>query len=76
MSLPPAPIGPVPDHTAQIARAAFSRGNAYLRVTDLRAVWAQQYDPSQPGRPVRWRAAPDLPSATDLISSPYDPDAR
>src|SRR4051812_21432998 len=45
-------------------------------VTVLRDVWAQQYVPSEPGQPVRWRTAPDLPAATDLISSPYDPDAR
>jgi transposase len=48
-------------------------------VTILRKVWAQQYiasEPDAPSRPLRWRAAPDLPSATDLISSPYDPDAR
>ena len=30
MSLRPEPIGPVPEETARIARAALRRGNAYL----------------------------------------------
>src|SRR5919199_1072806 len=34
MSLPSTPLGPVPTLTAQIARAAFPQGNAYLRVMD------------------------------------------
>ena len=34
MSLHPEPVGPVPEHTAQIARAAFPCGNPYLRVAD------------------------------------------
>jgi transposase len=34
MSLHPEPVGPVPEHTAQIARASFPRGNPYLRVSD------------------------------------------
>jgi transposase len=45
----------------------------------LREVWAQQYFLSEPGdtrHSVRWRAAPDLPPAAEMISSPYDPDAR
>lgn len=45
-------------------------------VTILRQVWAQQYSAGEAGAPVRWRAAVDLPPAMDLISSPYDPDAR
>ncbi len=45
-------------------------------VTTLRAVWAQQFAAGEAGTPVRWRTAADLPPATDLISSPYDPDAR
>ena len=48
-------------------------------VTILREVWTQQYVPSAPddtSSPLRWRAAPDLPPAAEMISSPYDPDAR
>lgn len=45
-------------------------------VTTLRAIWAQQFALGEVGTPPRWRTAPNLPSATDLISSPYDPDAR
>jgi transposase len=45
-------------------------------VATLRRVWTQQYYPSEPGEPVRWRTAADLPPAAELISSPYDPDAR
>jgi transposase len=32
--LRPEPIGPVPDETARIARAAFPKGNLYLRLAD------------------------------------------
>ncbi len=42
----------------------------------LRRVWIQQFYASDPGSPVRWRAAEDLPPAPLLISSPYDPEAR
>jgi len=35
MSLRPEPIGPVPEETARVARAAFPHGNPYLRVADL-----------------------------------------
>jgi transposase len=34
MSLRPEPIGPVPGETTRVARAAFRRGNAYLRLRD------------------------------------------
>jgi transposase len=34
MSLQPTPIAPVPDDTARIARAAFPKGNPYLRLRD------------------------------------------
>jgi transposase len=44
-------------------------------VQTLRRVWLQQYHPAPAGGP-RWRAAPDLPPASLLIQSPYDPDAR
>ncbi len=42
----------------------------------LRRVWAQQFAaPDAAGR-VRWHTAEELPPAPELISSPYDPDAR
>ncbi len=34
MSLKPEPIGPVPEETARIARAAFPKGKLYLRLKD------------------------------------------
>src|SRR4051812_20384568 len=34
MSLPPQSIGPVPEDTARVARAAFPRGNPYLHLCD------------------------------------------
>ena len=34
MSLHPEPIGPVPEETARVARAAFRRGNVYLKLRD------------------------------------------
>src|SRR5438874_13117400 len=35
MSLHPEPIGPVPEETARVARAAFRRGNPYLKLRDV-----------------------------------------
>src|SRR5438105_11932059 len=34
MSLRPCPIGPVPEETARVARAAFPRGSAWMRLRD------------------------------------------
>ena len=34
MSLKPTPVGPVPEMTALVARAAFPKGNPYLRLRD------------------------------------------
>jgi transposase len=34
MSLPPQMIGPVPEETAQVARAAFPKGNKYMQMRD------------------------------------------
>ena len=34
MSLQPSPIPPVPEQTARVARAAFPKGNPYLRLRD------------------------------------------
>ncbi|HVB21552.1 MAG TPA: IS1182 family transposase [Ktedonobacteraceae bacterium] len=42
----------------------------------LRRVWIQQFYASPPADSVRWRVAEDLPPAPQLMSSPYDPDAR
>lgn len=35
MSLHPEPCGPVPEETARVARAAFRRGNPYLKLRDV-----------------------------------------
>lgn len=35
MSLQPQPVCPIPDDTARVARAAFPRGNTYMRVRDV-----------------------------------------
>jgi transposase len=45
-------------------------------VTTLREIWAQQFAAEEAGTSVRWRPAAELPPARDMISSPYDPDAR
>jgi transposase len=42
----------------------------------LRHVWIQQFYAAPSREPVRWRVAEDLPPAPQLISSPYDPEAR
>lgn len=34
MSLQPEPVGPVPEETARVARAAFPKGNVYMRLRD------------------------------------------
>jgi transposase len=43
-------------------------------VLTLRRVWAEQYTGAL-GR-LRWREVKDMPSPADLISSPYDSEAR
>jgi transposase len=43
-------------------------------VLTLRRVWAEQYV-GAPGQ-WHWRAVKDMPSPAELISSPYDPEAR
>jgi transposase len=43
-------------------------------VLTLRRVWAE-HDTGAPGQ-LHWRAVKDMPSPADLISSPYDPEAR
>lgn len=42
-------------------------------VTTLRTIWEQQFEPKDQGG--QWRQEPALPAA-QLITSPYDPDAR
>ena len=34
MSLKPVPIAPIPEMTARIAKAAFPKGNLYMRLRD------------------------------------------
>ncbi len=34
MSLQPRPINPVPEQTARVARAAFRKGNVFIRMRD------------------------------------------
>jgi transposase len=43
-------------------------------VLTLRRVWAEQYV-GEPGQ-LHWREVKDMPSPAELISSPYDPEAR
>ncbi len=43
-------------------------------VLTLRRVWAEQYV-GEPGQ-LHWRAVKDMPSPAELISSPYDTEAR
>lgn len=63
MTLRPAPIGPVPDETARVARAAFPKGSRYLQMRDaLGAIFADaDFAALYPtrGRPVEapWRLA-------------------
>ena len=63
MSLRPEPIGPVPEETARVARAAFPRGNPWLRLRDeLGTIYTDEtFAPLFPthGRPAEapWRLA-------------------
>jgi len=43
-------------------------------VVTLRRLWAEQYA-GEPGR-LRWREVKDMPSPAELLSSPYDTEAR
>jgi transposase len=43
-------------------------------VKTLRHVWAEPY--TDPPGPLRWREVNEMPAAADLITSPYDPEAR
>jgi transposase len=63
MSLQPEPIGPIPEQTVQIARAAFPKGNTYIHLRDVLGVFyddatfAPLFAPQ--GRPAEtpWRLA-------------------
>ena len=63
MSLRPEPIGEIPEQTAQVAHAAFPKGNVYLRIRDVfgsiyeDASFASLFAPQ--GRPAEspWRLA-------------------
>jgi transposase len=63
MSVHPSPMGPVPEETARVARAACPKGNVYVQMRDLLgAIYAdgQFADLFAPrGRPVEapWRLA-------------------
>ncbi len=52
MSLKPSPIPAVPEETARIARAAFPKGNIYLRMRDeLGVIYADEiFVPLSPRR--------------------------
>jgi transposase len=63
MSLHPVPVGPVPQETVRVARAAFPKGNVYMPMRD---VLGGIYEDAQftelfatPGRPAEapWRLA-------------------
>jgi transposase len=63
VSLRPDPIGPIPDETARVARAAFPKGSRYLRMRDVLGTIFADADfaalyPAR-GRPVEapWRLA-------------------
>jgi transposase len=43
-------------------------------VQTWRQVWAEHY--TDPPAPLRWREAPEMPPPADLITSPYDVEAR
>ena len=43
-------------------------------VKTLQQVWTEQY--TDPPGPLRWREAHEMPAPADLITSPYDPEAR
>ncbi len=45
-------------------------------VATLREVWQQQFQDVSPDDPMKLRAAGDLPPSSELICSPYDPEAR
>jgi transposase len=55
--------------------AAIRTLNRLERVGEtLRQVWAEQY--TDPPGPLRWREAHEMPSPADLITPPYDVEAR
>jgi hypothetical protein len=78
MSLQPRPIPPVPHETARVARAAFPKGNPYLRLRDELGTVFQDDDfadlyprRGQPALPP-WRLA--LVRAHDMVCTSKGPD--
>ncbi len=59
-----------------VAKGEWSWLHEVPAVPILRRVWMPQFYASESSAPVRWRVAEDLPPAPQLISSPYDPEAR
>lgn len=63
MSLHTDPIGPVPEETARVARAAFRKGNLYLRIRDELgtiyddALFADLFSPTGQPAETPWRLA-------------------
>jgi transposase len=63
MSMHPQPIGPVPEDTARVARAAFPKGNRYMQMSDVLGTIYEDEDFSElfevRGRPAitPWRLA-------------------
>ncbi len=65
----------------QVLQAVFAvEAPAWLRevpcVLLLQQVWEQQFYDVPSEQPMQWRKAEDLPAAPELISLPYDPEAR
>jgi transposase len=76
VTLRPDPIGPIPDETARVARAAFPKGSRYLQMRDvLGTTFADAdfaaLDPAR-GRPVEapWRLA--LATVMQFAEGPPD----
>jgi transposase len=69
-------LGADGQHLLQALEAAVDR--AWLQevpaIKTLRQVWSEQYTEEQ-GK-LTWREVKDMPSAAELIASPYDPEAR
>jgi hypothetical protein len=80
MSLQPQPPGSVPEETARVARAAFPRGNLYMRMRDeFGAIFTDTaFAPSllpagdRPKRPGGWRLSPfcSMPKAYPTVRPP------
>ena len=67
MSLRPAPVGPVPEETARIARAAFPKGSVYLQLRDVLGV-VHDDDRFAALFPGRWRRPAEAPWRLALVT--------